>query len=115
MILAAVGIYGLLAYIVTQRTGEFGVRIALGAHRAKVVTSVLGDGLKTTLVGGAVGLGAAVLVTPLIASELYGVHPLDPATFIAVTVVTLTVSIAACLIPARRAFKVDPMVALRYE
>jgi len=61
------------------------------------------------------GLGAAVLVTPLIASELYGVHPLDPATFIAVTVVTLTVSIAACLIPARRAFKVDPMVALRYE
>jgi putative ABC transport system permease protein len=115
LILAAVGIYGLLAYVVTQRTGEFGIRLALGAQRAEVVTSVLGDGLKTTLVGGALGLGTAVLVTPLIASQLYGVLPLDPATFIAVIVVMLMVSVAACWIPARRASKVDPMVALRYE
>ncbi len=115
LILAAVGIYGLLAYVVTQRTGEFGIRFALGAQRARVVTSVLGDGLKATLLGAAVGLGVAVLVTPLIASELYGVRPRDPATFIAVTVVMLAVSIAACWIPARRASKVDPMVALRYE
>jgi putative ABC transport system permease protein len=113
--LAAVGIYGLLAYVVTQRTGEFGIRLALGAQRATVVTSVLGDGLKDTLAGGALGLGAAALVTPLLASELYGVHPLDLATYIAVTVVMLAVSIAACWIPARRASKVDPMVALRYE
>ena len=115
LILAAVGIYGLLAYVVTQRTGEFGIRLALGAQRAQVVTSVLGDGLKTTLAGGVLGLGAAVLTTPLIASELYGVRPVDPATFIAVTVVMLAVSIAACWIPARRASRVDPMVALRDE
>jgi putative ABC transport system permease protein len=115
LILAAVGIYGLLAYVVTQRTGEFGIRLALGAPRAGIVTSVLGDGLKTTLFGGALGLGTAVLATPLIASELYGVHPLDLATFVAVTVVMLGVSLAACWIPARRASRVDPMVALRYE
>ena len=115
LILAAVGIYGLLAYVVTQRTGEFGIRLALGAQRAKVVASVLGDGLKTTLLGAALGLGAAVLVTPLISSELYAVKPLDPATFIAVTLVMLTVSIAACWMPARRASRVDPMVALRHE
>jgi putative ABC transport system permease protein len=115
LILAAVGIYGLLAYVVTQRTGEFGIRLALGAQRAEVVTSVLRDGLKTILLGAALGVAAAVLVTPLIASELYGVRPLDLATFIAVTVVMLVVSIAACWIPARRASKVDPMVALRYE
>lgn len=113
--LAAAGIYGLLAYVVTQRTGEFGIRIALGAQTATVVTSVLGDGLKATLVGSALGLGAAALMTPLLASELYGVHPLDPETYIAVTVVMLAVSIAACWIPARRASQVDPMVALRHE
>jgi predicted lysophospholipase L1 biosynthesis ABC-type transport system permease subunit len=115
LILAAAGIYGLLAYVVTQRTGEFGIRLALGAPRAKVVTSVLGDGLKTTLFGAALGLGTAVLATPLIASELYGVHPLDLATFLAVTVVMLAAAIAACWIPARRASRVDPMVALRHE
>ena len=115
LILAAVGIYGLLAYVVTQRTGEFGIRLALGAQRGKIVTSVLGDGLKTTLAGSVLGLGTAVLVTPLIASELYGVRPLDLPTFLAVTVVMLTVAIAACWIPARRASKVDPMAALRNE
>jgi putative ABC transport system permease protein len=115
LILAAVGIYGLLAYVVTQRTSEFGIRLALGAQRTRVVTSVLGDGLKATLAGAALGLTAAVLVTPLLASELYGVHALDLATYIGVTVVMFAVSIAACWIPARRASKVDPMVALRYE
>jgi ABC-type antimicrobial peptide transport system permease subunit len=79
------------------------------------VTSVLRDGLKTTLFGGALGLGTAVLATPLIATELYGVHPLDLATFIVVTAVMLAASIAACWIPARRASRVDPMVALRDE
>ncbi len=115
LILAAVGIYGLLAYVVTQRTGEFGIRLALGAPRGRIVTSVLGDGLKTTLIGGALGLGAAVVATPLIASELYGIHSLDLATFLAVAVVMLAASVAACWIPARRASRVDPMVALRNE
>ncbi len=115
LILAAVGIYGLLAYVVTQRTGEFGIRLALGAQRAEIVTSILRDGLKTTLVGGAAGVTAAVLVTPLIANELYGVRPLDLTTFIIVVIVMAGVSIAACWIPARRASKVDPMVALRYD
>jgi predicted lysophospholipase L1 biosynthesis ABC-type transport system permease subunit len=115
LILAAVGIYGLLAYVVTRRTGEFGIRLALGAPRAKVVASVLRDGLKTTLSGAVLGLGTAVLATPLIASELYSVHPLDLATFIAVTVVMFAASVAACWIPARRASRVDPMVALRDE
>jgi putative ABC transport system permease protein len=107
LILAAVGIYGLLAYVVSQQTGEFGIRLALGAQRGEVVGAVL--------LGVALGVGGAVLVTPLIASELYGVRPLDLATFIAVTVVMVAVSVAACWIPARRASKVDPMVALRYE
>jgi putative ABC transport system permease protein len=115
LILAAAGIYGLLAYVVTQRTGEFGIRLALGAPRARVVTSVLGDGLKTTLFGGALGLGAAVLATPLIARELYGVRPLDLATFAAVAVVMLAASVAACWVPARRASRVDPVEALRSE
>ena len=115
LILAAVGIYGLLAYIVTRRTGEFGIRLALGAQRAEIVTSVLRGGLKTVLLGILLGMGGAVLVTPLIATELYGVRALDLATFVAVAVVMVAVSIAACWIPARRASKVDPMVALRYE
>ena len=115
LILAAVGIYGLLAYVVTQRTGEFGIRLALGAQRGEVVSFVLRAGLKTVLLGVAVGLAGAVLVTPLLASELYGVRALDLATFIGVTVVMVAVSTAACWIPARRASRVDPMVALRYE
>ena len=115
LVLATVGIYGLLAYVVTQRTGEFGIRLALGAQRSEIVTSVLRDGLKTILLGIVLGLAGAVLVTPLIASELYGVRPLDLATFIAVTMVMAAASLAACWIPARRASKVDPMVALRYE
>lgn len=115
LILAAVGIYGLLAYVVTQRTGEFGIRLALGAQRANVVTSVLGDGLQTALVGGVLGLGVAAMVTRLITSQLYGVKPLDLATFAEVTAVMLAVSLAACWIPARRASKVDPMAALRDE
>jgi putative ABC transport system permease protein len=115
LVLAAVGIYGLLAYVVTQRTGEFGIRVALGAQPTMVIRSVVGAGLKTTLIGGTLGLSAAVLVTPLLARELYEVHPLDVATFIAVTTFMLAVSIVACWIPARRASKVDPMVALRHD
>jgi len=113
--LAAVGIYGLLAYVVSQRTGEFGIRLALGAQRAEVIAFVLRDGLKTILTGIGLGLLGAIVATRLIASELYGVGPLDPTTFAGVALVMTAVAVLACLIPARRAAKVDPMVALRYE
>jgi putative ABC transport system permease protein len=113
--LAAVGIYGLLAYVVTRRTGEFGIRLSLGAQRADVIMSVLRDGLKTMLTGIGLGVVGAIVATRLIASELYGVAPLDPATFIVVGFVMVAVGILACSIPARRAAKVDPIVALRCE
>ncbi len=113
--LAAVGIYGLLAYIAAQRTGEFGIRLALGARRADVFALVLRDGLRTTLAGIGFGLAGAVLATRLIASKLYGVSPLDLPTFLAVALVMVAVAILACAIPARRAAKLDPMAALRYE
>ena len=115
MTLAAVGIYGLLAYVVTQRTNEFGIRFALGAQRNEVITSVLLDGLKIALLGIVLGAAGAALVTDLIAKELYGINQLDPATFIEVTAIMGTVSILACFIPAYRASRVDPMVALRHE
>jgi putative ABC transport system permease protein len=113
--LAVVGIYGLLAYIVTQRTGEFGIRLALGAQRADVFVAVLRDGLKTIIAGIGIGLAGALAATHLIASKLYGVSPLDPLTFLGVAVLMVAVAILACAIPARRAAKLDPMAALRYE
>ena len=97
----------------TQRTGEFGIRLALGAQRSEGVTSFLRDGLKTILPGIALGVAGAVLVTRLIATELYGVSPLDVATFIAVTVVMVAVAILACSIPARRASRVEAAKLLR--
>jgi putative ABC transport system permease protein len=113
--LAAVGIYGLLAYIAAQRTGEFGIRLALGARRADVFALVLRDGLRTTLAGIGLGLAGAILATRLIASKLYGISPLDPSTFLVVALVMAAVGVLACAIPARRAAKLDPMAALRYE
>jgi putative ABC transport system permease protein len=115
LILALIGIYGVLAYSVGQRIREFGIRMALGAHHADILRLVIGDGLRIALLGVVVGLIAAAGLTHYLQSMLWGVEPLDPITFIAVPFVVLIVALAACYIPARRATKVDPLIALRYD
>jgi ABC-type antimicrobial peptide transport system permease subunit len=113
--LTAVGLYGVVAYLAGRRTHEFGVRMALGARRQDVLALVLQQGMRPALIGIPVGLGAAGAVTRLISSMLYGVRPADPAVFLGSSVLVLTVALFASYIPARRATKIDPMEALRYE
>ena len=115
LVLSSIGIYGVLSYLVGQRTHEIGIRIALGAQRYDVLKLVLGEGTKTALIGVAIGLVAALGLTRLMASVLYGVSATDPLTFVAVAIVLSSVALAACYIPARRAMRVDPIIALRYE
>jgi putative ABC transport system permease protein len=113
--LAGVGIYGVMAYSVQQRTQEIGLRVAIGATTRNVLAMVVGEGLKMTIVGLAVGLGGAFMLTRLMAGLLFEVSATDPVTFAMVGVVLAAVGLFACFLPARRAAKVDPMVALRYE
>ncbi|HEY6253192.1 MAG TPA: ABC transporter permease [Candidatus Angelobacter sp.] len=115
LLLAAVGIYGLVAYMVTQRTYEIGIRMALGAQKHSVLTMVLRFGLKLATYGLALGLAVSLAVTRVLQSLLFGVGERDPQTFVGVTVLLTIVALVACYIPAHRATKVDPLVALRYE
>jgi putative ABC transport system permease protein len=115
LILAAVGIYGAMAYAVNQRTHEIGIRTALGAQRRDVLRLVMGDGAKIALFGILIGIAGALALTRLMAGLLFEVKPTDPATFAAVAILLAFVALAACYIPARRALLVDPLVALRYE
>jgi ABC-type antimicrobial peptide transport system permease subunit len=115
LVLAAVGLYGVISYSVTRRTTEFGVRMAMGAQTSDVLGLVLRQGLTLGLIGVALGAAGALALTRLLRPLLYGISAFDPLTFLSMAAMLIAVMALACLIPARRAIHVDPLVALRYE
>jgi putative ABC transport system permease protein len=115
LILAVVGVYGVLSYSVNQQTREIGLRMALGAQRGDVMRLILGQGLRLTVVGLGLGILVALGLMRVLVSLLFDVRAYDPSTYTAVTLLLAAVALLACYIPARRAMRVDPMVALRYD
>jgi ABC-type antimicrobial peptide transport system permease subunit len=115
LLLAGLGIYGVISYLVSERTHEIGIRLALGAQRSDILGMVVRQGLGLAIAGAAVGLVCALIVSHLMAGMLYGVRPSDPVTFAGVALLLIGVALLACYIPARRAICVDPLVALRHD
>jgi putative ABC transport system permease protein len=113
--LTLVGLYGVVSYMAGQRTREIGIRVALGAQRSNVLRLVLSQGVRLTVVGAIAGVLGSLALTRLLKSELFDIKPTDPATLIGAAVLMLLVALAACYLPARRATRVDPLVALRHE
>jgi len=115
LVLACVGLYGLLSYEVSRRTREIGIRMALGSQRRDVLRLVVGQGLVLAITGAMLGIGVTLGMTRYLKSMLYDIHANDPATIAGVAILLTLVAVAACFVPARRAIRVDPMVALRHE
>jgi putative ABC transport system permease protein len=115
LLLSAVGLYSVMAYIVSQRTREVGIRMALGAKRVDVLRLITSEGMKLAAIGVAIGFVLSLALSRVLSSVLIGVNAYDVTTFIAVPLLLVVVALVACLVPARRAAKVNPLVALRYE
>ena len=115
LLIAATGIYGMLSYLVVERTNEIGIRMALGAQRRNVLLLIVRDGMKLAGIGAAIGVVVAIVVVKLMTAVLFGLGPIDPFAFAVVSIGALAVALLACYLPARRATKVDPLIALRNE